>query len=75
MKTDELHFLLSLLIGFVAFSLPLAMHDIGLLPALSSGASAGGEEQHPPAPPPYHDYQHYAEDDDTSKFSARGDGG
>ena len=67
LKTSELQFVLFLLIGFVAFSLPLLAHDTR---HLWGGRDFSGEHPDldaPPGPPswPWHPYD---EDDPTAKF-------
>ena len=67
LKTSELQFVLFLLIGFVAFSLPLLAHDTR---HLWGGRDFSGEHPDldaPPGPPswPWHPCD---EDDPTAKF-------
>lgn len=68
MKNDELHFLFSLMVGFVAFSLPLAMHDIGLLPGFTASDGGYDGDALPPAPPPWNYGTGYEENDEATKF-------
>ena len=65
LTTSELQLFTLLFVGFVAFSVPLLLHD--LRRGISSVSSGAAPEELPPAPPPPY-YNGFNEDDDQSKF-------